>query len=126
MLEFIKPVEKTEVNGQRGCVVGLSLGEQKSSLAMFCDAIELDDIRIKVLHGDNEEELLSVTVTRNNFIVPTVQFSSDDKYCYVKFDEFELHVCITDEGIVIDLWKAGDDEESVESSYLFEDEVFTG
>jgi hypothetical protein len=116
--------ESTNFAGQLGFNVNVLQGINKIFLSVFCDSLESDNVRIKVLHGHKEEELLNVTVEQSNYKAPSVSFSDNGLYCYVAFDNCVVHIHITDEGVVIDVWDDKCEDGSIDTTYLFDEELF--
>jgi hypothetical protein len=42
----------------------------------------------------------------------------------VAFDKCEVHIHITDEGLVIDVWDDECEDGSIDTTYLFDEELF--
>lgn len=118
-------IQVTSYKLQLGVNIHINSDKLTSFLSVFSDGVETDNITIKVLHGDSEDELINTSVPVGECINPTISYSDDKSYCYVKFVTSEVHIKLTEEGIIIDLWDSNDSENgSVDTSYLYDNEFF--
>lgn len=97
-----------------------------TSLTVFCDATDADgNTTIKVQHGEDENMLLNTSVEPSSFKIPTLQLSANKNARIIRFDDVDVFVTLTDEGVVVDVYDATLCEEGcIDSAYLFDDELF--
>lgn len=113
----------TDFKLQKGCYISINDGDTETILSVWCDTSEDNNTTLRVTEN-YDNEILIVTVDHADFTRPTISYSDDNSYCYVTFNNHSVHIKLADEGVVFDVWDSENDEEgSVESTYLFYDEL---
>ena len=94
----------------------------KATLNVWCDNEEGNTI-LRTTLNNSADSLLLVIVEKADFKQPSVTYSDDKTYCYVRFASNTLHIKLEDEGIVLDVWNDGNEHESVDTNYVFYEEL---
>lgn len=108
-MNTIKSVTKTSYESQLGLdIVIINDKSQETTLSVFCDCIEPDNVRI-MANIDGEDSLIMTTVGESNFISPTFKVRPLSIACEIHFDDISLIVHISGNSVLITVTQ--DDEE---------------
>jgi len=115
----------TNSSKQKGASVPIANTEHSATLNVCVDIAETNEPSITV-KLNNKEQVLFTDTSMEEFVLPTISFSDDRTYCYLIFTDFQVHIKIECEGVIIDVWllDKSDDEQVVESTYLYWEELF--
>lgn len=124
-MHTFQKVENTDFDNQKGADISICNGEQSSLLNVWVDNIEKDDVRIFVTH-ENNDELLRIMLDSSEFKLPEISYSEDRSYCYLTFNDVQIHIKLEGEGIIIDAWDMSEPsyEEVLDSTAIEWDEFY--
>ena len=118
--------ETIDWEGQKGVKVNVGDGHNAARLSFWIDTIEKDDPRLFTALDGCFHNLMVTGAGKLESRVPDVAYSDDKTYCYLKFNAYQVHIKLGDEGITIDVWLIcdADAEQVIDSTYLYWDEVY--
>lgn len=107
---------------QKGFDVTIDSGIRlETKLTVFHCALEEDNPRVMVSHGNETLLQISVDILQNE---PQLIPSVNARCKIIRFDTTEVHIKLTDEGVVVDVFDLHNMDTALDSTYLFHDEMF--
>lgn len=121
-MNTFKQANTTSFNKQEG--VNLLIGTESGDLKVSIFVCTIEGSQLKVEFEDHPYFNLDVSVNEAEFTKPTVSYSDDKSFCYVKFGQISVHVKIGDEGVIFDVWDSDDEENgTIDSTYIHYSEI---